>query len=274
MHFIALGALAICSVVLGQAPDGKVAKYSDQAKAEYESRQKAILAEIAALPDHPWAGTYFLGDGRGNHTTLSIAPEHGAVIYQRTQLGPFDRNYGPVTLSDRGTLRTEFIHRNEALADDYIPVTWGAREYLIPVGDYVAFGNAAMKGREPRKRADGDFFLREGDHEKTPGEPIFTIPPAFQSHRLTDPIQARITAVADAAAAGDQSSAGVSIDVGYAAGVFPGMAFGVFNPDKVEVGTVRIVSASDEKSKAMVVDWKSPAPLSSAIGWSVGTAPR
>src|SRR4051812_10255954 len=49
------------------------------APASVVDRSAIVEAEIKALGDHPWAGSYYLGDGLGMNVKLSLAPSAGVV---------------------------------------------------------------------------------------------------------------------------------------------------------------------------------------------------
>jgi hypothetical protein len=64
-------------------------------------RRDRILAEIARLPDHRWAGTYTCDLGK--ETEISIAPESGVVFTVEGCIALLDFNHGDVfERDDRG----------------------------------------------------------------------------------------------------------------------------------------------------------------------------
>ena len=50
--------------------------------------------EIASLPDHPWAGEYYAGDGLGMNLRLWVAPRAGAAFQWHGCLGLYEQNFG------------------------------------------------------------------------------------------------------------------------------------------------------------------------------------
>jgi hypothetical protein len=67
-----------------------------------------------------------------------------------------DPTSGPYVIDNSGSGGTLFL----------LPLRWGDRLYLIRSGEVEAFCQSISAGREPRKVANGDQFLRRGDHAK------------------------------------------------------------------------------------------------------------
>src|SRR5262245_43325767 len=75
---------------------GDDARFSPGAEALAEAQRTAILAEVATLADHAWAGKYYAGDGMGENVSLALAPRAGFVFEWHGCLGLYDRNFGAV----------------------------------------------------------------------------------------------------------------------------------------------------------------------------------
>lgn len=132
-----------------------VDKRSEEANQAAEKIRQAIRKEIKTLGNHAWAGEYYFGDGLGVNVSLILAPASGYVFEWHGCLGLYDRNYGTVTWHN-GRIRLSFTFPNEqkgfvGIAEEFIPVSWGDRQYLIPSDDIVGFCNSVNDGSEPRK---------------------------------------------------------------------------------------------------------------------------
>jgi hypothetical protein len=80
------------------------------------------------------------------------------------------------------------------VATERKPIRWGERVYLIPSDGIVRFCDAINSREEPRKRADGRFFLRLNDWEKeAKGKP--ELPEEFMPYLLDKPVDAVIVSV-------------------------------------------------------------------------------
>jgi hypothetical protein len=70
-------------------------------------------------------------------------------------------------------------------------VKWGERNYLVPEDRLLGFCNAVNQGIEPRRRIDGDFYLRRGDESKSAiGLP--TIPSQWREYLLSKPLRGHV----------------------------------------------------------------------------------
>jgi hypothetical protein len=149
---------------------------------EYPS--SAVANEIAALGvAHGWAGKYFRGNGFTSEF-VCIAPQSGFYRWHSWDYGP------PFSCSpERGSVQeTEgVLHLAPASepdeengykpSNDFVPVSWGERRYLIPPDRVQAFCRAVAHGGEPRSHMNGDWLLRCGD-EKLAKEPVDAIRPS------------------------------------------------------------------------------------------------
>ncbi|MHC4696722.1 MAG: hypothetical protein ACYTFA_08275 [Planctomycetota bacterium] len=241
----AILALAV-SVVLAQdasPPCGRSKeKSTPEAQAAWEARFQAINREISGLSDHPWAGTYYYGDGKGANVSLTLAPESGFVFKWRGCMGVYDRNFGDVVGTDRGSLKLALTYENcrkgfQGVAEDLVPIPWGERHYLIPVDDVVGFCNAVNSGSEPRDRLHGFYYLRVGDQEK-PVKDAPELPEQYQAYLFKEPIHAEIVHVGDTEI---EKGVGfwtfhktvVTLNVGRSDQVLPGISFQVCEPRNI-----------------------------------------
>jgi hypothetical protein len=111
-----------------------------------------------------WAGHYYYGDGLGVNVELSLAPKSGFAFTWNGCLGLYDMNYGDVVESS-GKIRLVPKLPNEhkpfeGISQEFLPIVWGDRHYLIAAEEVVKFANAVNAGFEPREGAWGTFLLR------------------------------------------------------------------------------------------------------------------
>lgn len=142
-------------------------KLSDEAQTNAAELAPRITTELKTLQDHPWAGLYYEGDGRGENVSLMLAPTTGYLFEWHGCMGLYDRNFGRVAVK-KGNLHLSFTFPNvregfQGIADEFVPVSWGKRMYLIPADDMVGFCNDVNSGAEPRTRVYGKYLLREDD---------------------------------------------------------------------------------------------------------------
>jgi hypothetical protein len=82
----------------------------------------------------------------------------------------------------------------DLMGNDFVPVRWEARRYLIPEKDRLAFCSVVNQGDVPRYMRSGHFSLRDADRRKPPeGRP--EVPPAWASFLLPKPVTGTITEV-------------------------------------------------------------------------------
>ncbi|MFO1021632.1 MAG: hypothetical protein U0903_13190 [Planctomycetales bacterium] len=216
----------------------------DAMRAEINLKTNAkIETEIQQSGDHPWAGDYYHGNGL-SHVCLKLAPKAGCLYELYGCIGLYERLYGGVIprgdrleLTFAGLAKpVGHIHR------EYIPVSWGARRYLIPPEELVKFCRDVNTGHEPRESIQGWYLLRRGD-EKKPATGLPQLPKEFQPHLRTGPIVAEIEAVQEtrsAAAIGNMilKRTAVSLKGGREQGL-RGMELRVTSPEKFS-GTVKV----------------------------------
>jgi len=175
------------------------AQLSNAAEAEALRHRDLIEREVQKLiGQHSWAGSYYHGDGKGANLSLILAPEEGFVFRWRGCLGVYDRNYGAVETLEDGSLKLHVELPNSekgfrGVPEVLVPVTWGARRYLIPPDQMIQFCDDVNRGREPRTRLHGHHFLVWGDHE-APVSGFPEVPEAYRKHLPKGSLSGQITA--------------------------------------------------------------------------------
>jgi hypothetical protein len=102
------------------------------------------------------------------------------------------------------------------MGNDFVPVRWGGRRYLIPEKERVAFCSIVNQGDAPKYMRNGPFSFRVGDRRNPPeGRP--EVPPEWASFLLPKSITGTITEVLENHVA--------IIDVGAKDGLKAGMEF-------------------------------------------------
>ncbi|HEY7089651.1 MAG TPA: hypothetical protein VH518_16250 [Tepidisphaeraceae bacterium] len=198
------------------ASDDSDRKRTPEIAVEATRRRDRIQMELSRLRGHPWAGSYYAGDGLGVNTMLWLAPEGGFVFEWHGCLGLYDRNYGSAKAGD-GLVRLQCELPNkregfEGIEPDLHPIHWGQRIYLVADSEMLQFVNAINSGKEPRREIHGMFLMRDGDDQK-PADAKPDLPAAQSALLLTKPLSCQISKT------GNQ----IQIDAGRAEGVFVGM---------------------------------------------------
>lgn len=277
MKICLLLSLMLVFANVGFAAGQEQAKLSASAESTARSKQQAILAEIKKLKSHEWAGEYYAGDGLGVNTSVVIAPKSGYVFEWHGCLGLYDRNYGSVTWTN-DQIRLSFTFANQrkgfqGIAPELIPISWGARRYLIPADDVVGFCNNINEGREPRNSSHGFYLLHQGDEKKmVTGFP--KVPSKYQDYLLAKPIEATIIAVSPYTTRPSVvdwkfKDTTVTIDVGARQGLRVGMELAVTKPqDTVE--SLRVTKVEETRSEAVMIQVGEEEPGPKA-GWRLST---
>ena len=252
-------------------------KFSNQAERTAKNLSQQIRQEISQLKNHEWAGDYYEGDGMGENVSLLIAPKHGYVFEWHGCLGLYDRNYGGVTVMN-GRLQLSFTFTNknegfEGIAEQFIPIRWGERVYLVPTKEIVGFCNEVNSGSEPRRELHGRYLLRRGD-EKRPATGDPAIPVEYQSYLLKRPIEAEITKIGKVVTRPSKADfkfkdTTVTINSGKSRGLRQGMELYVTDPHDL-VQTVEIVSVNDLESQGVITQIGEDDPAPKA-GWKLST---
>lgn len=257
-------------------------KLEPNAEVLWNSRFDALQQEIGYLGEHPWAGSYYFGDGLGANMILTLAPTAGFAFEWRGCMGVYDRNYGTVNPTEQGTVRLHPVFENNpalmGVAEELVPIAWGQRRYLVPVEDVIEFCNSVNARDEPRTRMWGSYYLRRGDDEKlAEGEP--QLPEAFQDYLLSKPVQAEIIGMEpptsdEAMGALRSRETPVMLNVGSSAKVLPGMTFRVYEPrDACAFGVARVVSVDKTTCKATLTQHGTfkVEPMAPTLGWRLTT---
>jgi hypothetical protein len=242
--------------------------------------KERIQAAATALTNHPWAGAYYCGDGLGVNVHLFLTPGTGYVFEWHGCLGLYDRNYGTITETN-GRIRLSFTFKNErkgfqGIAEEFIPVAWGERVYLIPSDDVVGFCNKVNEGIEPRDAFYGFYLLRKGDEKKTvSGFPI--VPEEYRAYLLDKPITAEIVSINSVTTRPSVcewkfKDTTVTVNAGTDKGLRKGMEMQVVKPGNV-VESVTITKVENNTSQAVMIQVgeKEPGPKK---GWQLSTRCR
>lgn len=161
------------------------------------SRQiAAVQEELGRLRDHPWAGTYYEGDGLGANILVVLAPDSGVAATWHGCLGLYGANEGSVLTEPDGSLAFRFNLPNEGFAfpEEVVRVPWGERRYLIPPERMIDFVDAIHHGHEPRSGPHGMFLLAEGDEWK-PVEGLPELPEPHAGLLRSEPLEVGVLAV-------------------------------------------------------------------------------
>lgn len=133
--------------------------------------ERLILQEIAALPEHPWAGRYVMRDNRGATVTLALAPANGFAVGFTRNAGTTDVNHGRIDLVGDDLRLTCALPNVRTLVGGiettYTVVHWGPRAYHVPPVRIGAFCSAVNHGNVPRSTLAVPFFLKDGDEAKS-----------------------------------------------------------------------------------------------------------
>ena len=204
--YIAIFVALACFTGCFSAGAAEKEKFSKEAQAEAEARKEIIMAEIKALGEHPWAGDYYEGDGKGVNRYLTLAPESGFVFRWRGCLGLYDLNYG-IAGQEEDTIQLLFTFKNEpeegfeGVDSEFVPVPWGAHVFLVPPEEMIEFCND-VNGSSVisylRRRNDGEKDLRRWHLRRNlPGLP--DVPEEYKPYLRPqdDPVKAEIISLGD-----------------------------------------------------------------------------
>jgi len=260
-------------------------KLSSKNKLVSEGKREQIEVELKALGDHPWAGEYYYGDGLGVNVALVLAPKAGFAFSWHGCLGLYDQNYGTVEVRD-GRIRLHPMLPNDAegrhgrfrgTAEEFVPVAWGDRHYLVPTTEMLAFVNDINSGIEPRRnRPFGRFLRRNGDEERTAGGRP-DIPPEFLEYLLVEPVETRIVRAGSSSESEEdlggnvkvfERITSVSLDKGQAEGLRDGMRLFVKTARADGYAIVTAVSSHSSQAK-LIQSFKDGAVP--AVGWKLST---
>jgi hypothetical protein len=263
-----------------------------------QQRWMLIESENADSTDNEWAGDYAIGDvGDVSMVILRWTPNSGFVFLSVYNCWPtiIGLNYGGVEFSPNvlrlfpevsTPKRIHHGHRQHSrsrLSKTYLPVKWGDCHYLIPEDrlsifyDYVAGMGVYRPGNYGFLRDEG-FLLKRDDHAKRVfGMPI--VPPGYE-HLVKKPITGTVSSVGrtylrrvrDAENPWwNQLITEVTLSIGKAEGVTPGMTFRILDLEEDEIVEVRRVSR--HSSQAIIVRSVRKRPGEKFNEWDDGTDP-
>jgi hypothetical protein len=198
IYFAAMTALtAACGSAATDAEDHAL-KLNPQNEQAAKQRRTAIDHEWKSLGRHPWAGSYFHGDGLGVNVVLDLAPSSGFVFQWSGCLGTYDRNFGGVSAANGIlTLQCELPNPEggfRGIDTILCPIPWGERVYLVAPEKIPDFCSAVNWGEEPRSRRHGRFLLRVNDEITTvTGKP--SVPAEYERLIRTTPIMSAVISV-------------------------------------------------------------------------------
>lgn len=278
MRIILLCLLPLCTLSACAKEDRS--KFTEEARKVADNKREQIKAELVSLGDkHDWAGEYYAGDGLGVNVFFILSPQSGYVFEWRGCLGVYDRNYGGITEGD-GKLRLSFTFANkqegfQGIAEEFIPIAWGPRKYLVPADDIVGFCNQVNAGSEPREELRGWYLLRKGDETKqVTGWPRLSKP--YGAYLLDCPVKATIVAVGKSTIRPSVCEwkfrdTSVTLDAGRVNHLLIGMKLYVVEPENL-VESVRITKVEDHTAEAVMTQIceHNTGPN---IGWKLSTRP-
>jgi hypothetical protein len=193
---IALLLLSSFAVAQGNHTGKSIDRLDAKVTQEIERLNDRIKAELKTLPNHDWAGEYYMGDGLGACITLLLSPKSGVTYQWDSDLGLRDQNKGAVSANGQ---RMEFKWaysdtEEDELESDFLLVRWGERRYFVEVNRILSFCLDIEQKREPRKDIHGLWYMRVGDeNKKVEGNP--ELPKGFEKYLHMKPIEGTITAL-------------------------------------------------------------------------------
>lgn len=268
---------AIPSAGVGQSPDEEwLDMRSERTQRIAKEREKRIQDQLVAqTQSDEWIGEYESGDGLGFNVRLLFAPEAGFVYSWHGCLGQYDLNYGGVKWGNgKLTLYPERNNKREGfrgISEEFIPVLWGERHYLIAPDEFIDFTNAVNAGFEPCEPC-GRFLLKAGDDDK-PVHGLPSIPDEFRPYLLERPINAR--AISLGRSETEQTSWGtfrtsrLTVDKGSLHGMLNGMELHLLQP-KFLSAKVTVKRVEDQSSQVEIEQYDIDDPLPS-LDWAFST---
>lgn len=252
-------------------------KQSKKAEETAKSLRMQIQEEIKSLGTHEWAGEYYYGDGMGVNVSLILAPKSGYVFEWHGCLGLYNRNYGTVT-ENNGRLHLSFTFANkqegfQGIAEEFIPIAWGDRKYLIPSDDVIGFCNEVNDGSEPRKSFYGMYLLRNGDEKReVTGSP--QVPEEFKSCLLAGSVEADIIEVGVSKTRPSVSDwsfrdTPITLNGGKNKSLVVGMKLHVVKPEHTVV-SADVTKVDAERSEAVITQIEDE-EAGPQVGWRLST---
>lgn len=258
-------------------------KRSEKNQAIVKERMEKIEKEIETLENHPWAGSYYEGDGLGVNRRLLIAPESGFAFTWHGCLGLYDQNYGKA-IWEKDRVKLSFTFENleegfQGLENEFIPVRWDERHYLIPPKKMIDFCNHVNSGWY-RTGVWGQFLLRDGDEKKKCIEKP-DVPEKYRPYLLDQPIEAMVIEVGEVVCDSNEcegeccspkNEVSITINKGKKDGVLPKMEFYILDNDYPQYSKIKIIEVDESQSKGTKeVGEYTPVPKT---GWKISTRSR
>jgi hypothetical protein len=220
-------------------------------------RLTRIMRELETLGPHAWAGVYegkHVVTDAGERELLAIAPREGFVWTYGWSRIPNRFAWGDVVgtdvesvhvrvNSDAGVDPTAHDRAIElSFPSELVPVSWGARRYLVPANRIIDICNSYNSGRS---HMYGIFpllggGLREEEWDRPDGVPA--LPARYRAWLLEQPISVHVTATGEPKVL-DAWSDGTHVVYGNTALVDAGSAEGLVN------GMVLFVESSWSQSR-------------------------
>ena len=187
------------------------------------------------------AGEYFFGDGTGVNCTLKLQTPGTFSFVWRGCLGTYGQHNGKAAV-EKGELHLTPGQPNSSRGfggtpTEFVPVRWGKRMYLVAADEMAEFCGAINNGGEPRKAAQGMFYLRQNDWEKTVTDAP-AVPAVFEKFILEKPVHGKVTKRIGTYEAW--------ANIGAKEGLFPGMTLTAEDADKMLYAAVRVVAVEPD----------------------------
>jgi hypothetical protein len=148
---------------------------------------------------------------------------------------------------------------------DLIPIQWGDRRYFVQDDSLVHFCNWANSGHFQREaHAGAHCYLKRGDEDR-PVRSLPSVPPDYRKYLLAKPLHTKIIRVlgkrVNVLVVGElQRETGilVTVDIGKAAGLLPGMKLYPTSA-AFDWGEMSVISADAKTSDVLIYGLRSPA---------------
>ncbi len=217
----------------------------EQAAAEARRNERPADPSLARV-----SGFYYMGDGLGANRTLRVSSGGGFTFDCVGCTGPCGKAKGWAGLRDgRLLLRPETQSGAYSVGTEYVPVPWSQRLYLVEADRLLEFCEDARRltGWEPRKKASGFFYLREGDWQ-IPAKGPPAVPEPWSGFFADDALRSRVESVDEDGKA--------TVDWGVAGGLRKGMELVAVARGRKE--TARVIVESVEAERAVVMPVSGP----------------
>jgi len=238
--------------------------------------RKAVEKEVRKLPNHPWSGEYYEGDGLGTNISLFLGPQSGFMYQWHGCRGLYGHNYGSVNEANGKVVLNCTLENDEgafgSIFTQYVSVIWDKRHYLVPASEMVGFCNDVNSGKEPRETSHGKNLLKVDDwNYPATGTP--RVPAEYVRYLLSTPVSARVTEVLSVTSQKEvdgrlQTETTLTINAGASSGLLAGMVFFVSEPDVLMSFTV--VSVLEKTAECHSTDAVDPGHRP-AVGWLLST---